>query len=441
MITIALVGRSNVGKSTLFNRLSISARSIVSPQLNVTRDRKLGIGRIADIQFNLLDTPGIETFVQKKEQLQNKVFSSVNDGIQEADIIAFVIDGTVGFTSLDESIYRYIRHKKNIILLVNKSDKKILEEKKYNIFSNDRIVYISGLNGSGILDLYNIIFSFKNFFDIFSNNNLTKKDYINITIIGRPNAGKSSFINKLLGKERLVIGEEAGITRDAIEIKWNYKDKNICLIDTAGLRRKSRIQEELEHFSVNDTIANIKKSDVVLMLLDGTNYLENQDLKIIGLVQQIGKSMVLVINKVDLLDKCLKEIEADVKYKFRLFAEVPVIFVSALKDPDLTAVVDSALEVYDIASQKISTGKLNSWLQKAIKLQKPPLMSNKRPLKLKYCICLGTNPIKIRIFCNNSSQVPTHYKRYLENSFLKYFSITGISVKFYFTSGENPYVK
>jgi GTPase len=437
---IALVGRPNVGKSTLFNRLSTEKKAIVHDQPGVTRDRKYSNAQIGPQEFIIIDTPGLEE--AEEDRLEYKMMQQTLSAIAEADLVCLIVDGRDGITPIDKVFANLIRkNNDNYVLIVNKCEREIHLDQEYYKLGFKDIAQISAEHNIGMMGLYEIIV--KNLPDTEESKDIEESENaIKIVIAGRPNAGKSTFVNALIKEQRLLTGPEAGITRESIEIKWQYKDANLVLIDTAGLRRKSVVSEKLEKLSTSDTINSIKFANIVLLMLDSTKALEQQDLVIANHVINEGRCLVLVVNKSDLIEN-KKKFKEELEYKLSTHLahvkNIPVIFISATKAQNLNKVLDAAITLYEVWNKKIKTNKLNEWLIAASEQHPLPLKKNGRRIKLKYITQIKTRPPTFKLFSNDPSKISPAYNRYLINSLREAFDIPGVPIRLEFTKSKNPY--
>ncbi|OEY86515.1 ribosome biogenesis GTPase Der [Wolbachia pipientis] len=429
-IKIAIVGLPNAGKSTLFNRLVGRKRAaIVSDIPGVTRDRKEGIARISDLEFKIIDTGGWDsTILQIIEQIEYSFL--------DADMIFFIVDARVeDYQNQELAKWLKIRTDHPLILIANKCENPELVNVNYLKFFNfNEIVYISAEHNLGMVDLYEAIV--KNL-----NNGIqpliAKDTNLRIAIIGRPNVGKSTFLNSLLMDNRVIVSPEPGTTHDSIDVTYNYKGETITLIDTAGIRRKV---DMLESKFIEKSIESIKRSHVVILMLDSLLGIEQQDLFIGEIAIREGKGIVVVLNKWDLINKNDRsKIIKFVKQQeiSRLFLEVPVVTISALKNMRCSEVLDRCLEINLFLNKKIGTAKLNKWLSSV----HPHHLIKGKVVKMKYIVQIGTTPPAFSLICNIPEVVNESYKRYLINQLSKSFFISGIPVRLRFKKNKNPYIK
>ena len=441
---VALVGRPNVGKSTLFNRLSIRKRAIVHDLPGVTRDRKYADAKIGPMLFRIVDTPGLEESEEGK--LEHRMMQQTMQAIMEADLVCLIVDNISGITPADKFFANFIRkYAKNYIVIANKSEKRFVHDKEFYTLGFGDPVPISAEHGQGLADLYDAIAAKIDTEDVVAISNPETSNSVQIVIVGRPNAGKSTFVNAILGDERLLTGPEAGITRESIEIEWKYKNHSLKLIDTAGLRKRANVTKSLEKLSTGDTIGSIKFANTVILMLDSTIALEHQDLSIANYVIEEGRSLVIAVNKWDLI-KLRRDYEKEFTYKLeKLLPQVkgiPVVFMSAINQDKTNEVLDKAIEIYNLWNKKITTSKLNEWL--AFATQNHPLPIQKklgRRVRLKYVTQIKSRPPTFKFFSNDPDSITEAYTKYLLNSLRESFSMPGVPIRMYFAKTDNPYSK
>ncbi|GAB4163243.1 MAG: ribosome biogenesis GTPase Der [Rickettsiaceae bacterium] len=441
---VALVGRPNVGKSTLFNRLSVGKKAIVHDKPGVTRDRKYADAKLGPMEFTVVDTPGLEESEEGK--LEHRMMQQTMVSIAEADLVCLVVDNEAGITPADKFFAEFVRkYSKNHIVIANKSEKKFNHDKEYYKLGFGDPVPISAEHGQGLADLYDAIAAKV---DIDSGELISdpiKGDCLQIVIAGRPNAGKSTFVNSIVGDERMLTGPEAGITRESVEVEWEYKGNKIRLIDTAGLRKRANVQYSLEKMSTGDTIGSIKFANTVILMLDATIALEHQDLTIANYVIDQGRSLVIAVNKWDLIRK-KNEYKEEFEYKLETLLPqvkgVSVVYLSAVDNVKTEEVLDQCLAIYQLWNKKIPTSKLNDWL--AFTLDRHPLPLHKklgRRVRIKYVTQIKSRPPTFKFFTNDPESITDAYKRYLLNSLRSDFSMPGVPIRFYFAKSDNPYAK
>ena len=426
---IAIVGRPNVGKSTLFNRLTESRKAIVDDFSGVTRDRHYGKAEWTDKEFTVIDTGG---YVANSEDLfEVAIREQVVIAIEEATVILFMVDVTTGITDLDDDIANLLRKsKKPVFVVVNKVDNTALENEAsvFYSFGLGEIYTISSMTGSGTGDLLDEVV--KHFEDVVEEENTLPK----ITIVGRPNVGKSSLINALIGKDRNIVTPIAGTTRDSIHIHYNQYGHEFMFIDTAGLRKKTKVKENIEFYSVMRTIKALEDSDVVMLMLDAQEGLEAQDINIFHLAEKNKKGIVILVNKWDLIeknDKTMKAFEEQIKQKLQPFTDVPILFVSVLNKQRIFKAIETALEVQKNRGKKIPTSKLNDVLLPIIEAFPPPATKGKY-IKIKYITQLNGVAPMFAFFCNLPQYIKEPYKRFIENKLRENFDFSGVPIQIYF---------
>lgn len=429
---VAIVGRPNVGKSTLFNRLVQRREAIVDSVSGVTRDRHYGKSDWNGKEFSVIDTGGYA--VGSDDIFEEEIRKQVNLAIDEADIIVFVVDVEDGITPMDAEVAKLLRKvKKPIFIAVNKVDNAMRDADAvefYNLGLGDYHT-ISSINGSGTGDLL----------DALSKKmpepeavNLEKEELPRFAVVGRPNAGKSSFINALIGEDRNIVTNIAGTTRDSIDTKYNRFGFDFNLVDTAGIRKKSRVKEDLEFYSVMRAVRSIEYSDVIILVVDATRGFEGQDQNIFWLAEKNRKGVVILINKWDLVEKetnTMRDYEAKVKEQIAPFTDVPIIFISALTKQRLFKAIETAVEVFENRKNRISTSKFNETMLEIVKNNPPPAIKGKF-VKIKYCMQLPTQTPQFAFFCNLPQYVRDPYKRFLENKLREIYNFSGVPITIYF---------
>jgi GTP-binding protein len=426
---IAIVGRPNVGKSTLFNRLTESRKAIVDDLSGVTRDRHYGSAEWTDKTFTVIDTGG---YVANSEDVfEAAIREQVVIAIEEATVLLFMVDVTTGITDLDDEIASLLRRsKKPVFIVVNKVDNTALENETsvFYSFGLGEIYSISSMTGSGTGDLLDDVI--KHFEDVPEEENSLPK----ITIVGRPNVGKSSLINALIGKERNIVTPIAGTTRDSIHIHYNQFGHEFMFIDTAGLRKKTKVKENIEFYSVMRTIKALEEADVVILMIDAVEGLESQDVNIFHLAEKNKKGIVILVNKWDLIEKnnqTVKTFEEQIRMKLQPFTDVPIIFISALNKQRIFQSIETALEVYKNRAKKVPTSKLNDVMLPIIENYPPPSMKGKY-IKIKYVTQINATSPMFAFFCNLPQYVKEPYKRFIENKLRENFDFKGVPIQIYF---------
>lgn len=431
--TVAIVGRPNVGKSTFFNRLLEQRKAIVDDVSGVTRDRQYGVADWNGKSFNIIDTGG---FVPESEDVfEKEIGKQVLIAVEEANAMLFMVDAATGITDLDESMADVLRRTaKPVFLVVNKVDnhERLLEATEFYGLGFDNIYFLSAMSGSGtgeLLDAIAALITEEQVAAIDAEAALPK-----FAIIGQPNTGKSSLLNALIGQERTIVSDIAGTTRDTIHTHYNLFQKEFVLIDTAGIRRKTKVHEDLEFYSVIRAIKAMDEADVCLLLLDAEKGITQQDLNIFSLAVKKGKGILLLVNKWDKMEKATntaRDYENELKKRIAPFSDVPIIFISALEKLRIHKAIEIALEVYDNKQRKVPTSELNEVMLKAIAAYQPPVVRG-NPIKIKYVTQLPTHVPSFAFFCNFPDDVKQPYKNYLENQLRQHFNFTGVPVRLFF---------
>jgi GTP-binding protein len=431
--TVAIVGRPNVGKSTLFNRLLEQRKAIVDDVSGVTRDRQYGVADWNGKVFNVIDTGG---FVAGSDDVfEKEIAKQVLVAVEEANAILFMVDAATGMTDLDDSMAAVLRKStKPVFLTVNKVDnnERLLEASEFYSLGFEHIFFIAATSGSGTGELLDAVAAL-----ITEDASEETKEMAGLpkfAIIGQPNVGKSSLLNALTGEERTIVSDRAGTTRDTIHTHYKLFQKEFILIDTAGIRRKTKVQEDLEFYSVIRAIKAMDEADVCLLLLDAEKGITAQDLNIFSLAAKKGKGIVVLVNKWDLHKKetnTAKEYEKELKQRLAPFTDVPVLFISAKEKTRIFKAVETALQVYENRLQKISTSRLNDVILKAIESYHPPVVRG-HALKIKFVTQLPTAVPSFAFFCNFPDDVKQPYKNYLENKLRENFNLTGVPVRLFF---------
>ena len=465
---VAIVGRPNVGKSTLFNRLVGRKIALVDDTPGVTRDRREAEGRIADLRFRILDTAGFED--RTDGSLEDRMRQQTEAAIRDADIILFMIDARAGVTPLDERFAQVLRKSgKEVHLIGNKAEGKAAEPGLMEAYSLGfgEAVALSAEHGQGLADLHAIISKAVDArtapapqedempevdIDLPEDDGSTEdgpvlrwnpRRYLNIAIVGRPNAGKSTLINTMVGEDRLLTGPEAGITRDSIMVPWEWEGRVINLVDTAGIRRKARVEGKLEKLAVSDSLRSIQYAEIVVLLLDATIPFEKQDLALADLVYREGRAMVIALNKWDLIEDkqaTLAKLREECERLLPQLRGVPLVTISGLQGRNIDRLMQAVFRIEKAWNTHISTAKLNRWLGATVERHPPPAVSGRR-LKLRYMTQAKMRPPSFIIFASRSEAVPTSYQRYLINSMRETFDMPGTPIRLWLRSGKNPYAK
>lgn len=429
--TVAITGRPNVGKSTLFNRLLEQRKAIVDDVSGVTRDRQYGIADWAGKTFNVIDTGG---FVAHSDDVfEKEIRKQVHIAIEEANAIIFMCDVSTGITSLDEEMAELLRRSpKPVYLVVNKVDNhaRLLEASEFYGLGFEKMFTISSISGTGTGELLDAITS--SIHD--REENAEQESLPKFAIIGQPNVGKSSLLNALIGKERTIVSEVAGTTRDSIHTTYKLFNKEFILIDTAGIRRKTKVNEDLEFYSVIRAIKAIDEADICLLLLDAKNGITAQDLNIFSQAVRKGKGIVILVNKWDTVEKqtnTARDYEKLLKNKLAPFTDVPIMFISAKEKVRILQSMEMALKVYENRKRRIPTSQLNDTMLKAVEAYHAPVVRG-HPIKIKYVTQLPTAIPSFAFFCNFPDDIKTPYKNYLENKLREAFDFTGVPVRIFF---------
>lgn len=452
---VAIIGRPNVGKSTLFNRLIGRQSALVDPTPGVTRDRREGEGKLGSLQFTVLDTAGLadSTAVNVEEQMQQQTLKAIKD----ADVILFLIDAREGVTPLDESFAQLIRRlHSRVILVANKCESKASSHgllEAYRLGFGEPVA-VASEHGIGFPDLEGAINGLYEKFGLSNRyveekppieEEIDRKDIysepLQLAIVGRPNVGKSTMINSLLGSERVITGPEPGITRDAISILWNWKNNKIKLIDTAGMRRKARISERLEKMSVADTLEAIRFAHVVVLVVDATMMPERQDLVIARHVIDEGRAIVIAVNKCDSLQNMSEALDVlfdRIEISLPQIRGVPVVTLSAIKHQGMQKLLKEVINAYELWNKRIGTASLNKWLQRAVEIHPPPVSRGRR-IRIRYITQTKTRPPTFAIFASRPAGLPESYVRYLINGIRVKFTLPGIPIRISLRRPANPY--
>ncbi|KHJ38234.1 GTPase Der [Pedobacter glucosidilyticus] len=426
---VAIVGRPNVGKSTLYNRLTETRKAIVDDMSGVTRDRHYGLAEWTNKNFTVIDTGG---YVANSEDVfEAAIREQVLIAIEEATVIIFMVDVTTGITDLDDEIASVLRKsKKPVLVAVNKVDNYQLQSDatEFYSFGLGEIHCVSSMSGSGTGDLLDEVAKHLED-DVEETDSLPK-----FAIVGRPNVGKSSMINALIGKDRNIVTDIAGTTRDSIHIHYNQFGHEFMLIDTAGLRKKTKVRENIEFYSVMRTIKALEEADVVILMIDAAEGIESQDINIFHLAEKNKKGLVLVINKWDVIEKdhkTAKAFEAKIHEKIAPFTDIPIIFTSVTEKQRIFKTVEAAVKVFENKTKKIPTSKLNDILLPIIEKTPPPAIKGKH-IKIKYITQINASSPMFAFFCNLPQYIKEPYKRFLENKLREHFDFSGVPIQIFF---------
>jgi GTP-binding protein len=450
MLKLAIVGRPNVGKSTLFNRLAGKKLAIVDDRPGVTRDRRFGTGRLGDLDLELIDTAGFEDVTD--DSLEARMRAQTERALAQAQVVLFVIDAREGVVPLDELFAGVLRRSgKPVIVVANKSEGRAGDVGALEAFSLGfgEAVSISAEHGEGLGDLYAAVAALEaaptddddDDDDDFAADRADKP--IRIAVIGRPNAGKSTLVNRLIGEDRLLTGPEAGITRDSVSVDWDWQGRRIRLVDTAGLRRKARIEEKLEQLSTQDTIRSLTFAEVVVLVMDATHPFETQDLTIADLVEREGRALVFVLAKWDLVEDPGARLKAFIERADEMLPQLrgaQVVALSAETGRGLDRLMPAVIKAHADWSTKIKTRDLNDWLKLAVERHPPPAVNGRR-VKPKYMAQTKARPPTFVLFASRADKLPESYRRYLINSIRQSFDLPGTPIRITVKSGANPYAE
>ncbi|MEA3505189.1 MAG: ribosome biogenesis GTPase Der [Bacteroidota bacterium] len=429
---VAIIGRPNVGKSTFFNRLVGGKEAIVDGVSGVTRDRHYGKSDWNGVEFSVIDTGG---YVHGSEDVfEEEIRKQAVIATNEADVILFLVDAKEGLTGMDQDVAKIIRRvKKKVFLVVNKADntRLVQEASEFYALGYDSYYTISAVNGSGTGDILDAVV--KEFDSKLKEE--TDEGIPRIAIVGRPNAGKSSIINAFIGEERNIVTPVAGTTRDTINTRYKAFDFDFYLMDTAGLRKKAKVHEDIEFYSTLRAVRAIENSDVCILMVDATHGIEAQDLTILSLIKENNKALVIVVNKWDLIEKetnTAKDFSLKIREKIAPFNDIPIIFTSALHKTRIHKTLETALEVYKNRGLRITTSQLNEFLLPLIDKTPPPATSRGIYIKIKYTTQLKTPYPAFVLFCNHPKEIKEPYRRFIENQIRKKYNFHGVPITVYF---------
>lgn len=468
-VTVAVVGRPNVGKSTLFNRLVGKKLALVDDTPGVTRDRREAEGRIAELTFRLIDTAGYED--AHGESLESRMRQQTEAAVREADIILFMVDARAGIMPMDEHFAKLLhRSGKKIHLVANKAESKAADPGLAEAWALGfgEPIALSAEHGLGIGDLYAIVAKAIDETAAEGKSKESDQDfpmpmvnvdvsdevddetaelrwdpnrYLNVAIIGRPNTGKSTLVNRLVGEERLLTGPEAGITRDSILVPWEWEGRIINLVDTAGIRRRARVQEKLEKLAVSDSLRSLQYAEVVVLMLDATMPFEKQDLQLADLAEREGRAVVIAVNKWDLIEDkqaTLARLRERCDRLLPQLSGIPLVTMSGLKGQNIPKLMEAIFKVERVWNTRISTARLNRWLAEMTSSHPPPAVSGRR-LKIRYATQAKSRPPTFAVFCSRPDAVPTAYQRYLVNGLREAFDMPGSPIRLFVRGSDNPF--
>jgi GTP-binding protein len=442
--TVAIVGRPNVGKSTLFNRLVGKRLALVDDRPGVTRDRREGEAKLIGLEFRVIDTAGFED--EDAHTLPGRMRQQTEAAVREADAALFMVDAREGLTPLDEEIGRWLRVESTpVIVVANKAEGRAAESGIFEAFRlglGDPIA-ISAEHGEGVADLFEALRPLveRDREEEGGGEEIDENAPLHIAIVGRPNAGKSTLVNTMLGQERMITGPEAGITRDSISLDWEWEGRPVRLVDTAGLRKRAKVDDKLERLSVADTKRSIDYAEVVVLLLDATRGLEVQDLKIASQVIEEGRALILALNKWDVAENAsslFNGVKAALDEGLAQLKGVPLLTVSAKTGKGIDMILKVAFELREAWSKRIPTGELNRWFEAATEANPPPAPRGKR-IKLRYVTQVKSRPPTFVVFGNRTDELPESYRRYLVNALRRDLKLGAVPLRLDFRGRGNPF--
>jgi GTPase len=436
---VAILGRPNVGKSTLFNRLASRRLALVDDRPGVTRDRREGEGRIADLEFRVIDTAGLEE--AESTSLVGRMQAQTERALADADVALLVIDAREGVTEADRHFANWLRRSgKPIVLVANKAEGRAAFPglgEAYRLGLGDPVA-ISAEHGEGLAELYERLAPFSQRDGALA---IERGKALQLAIVGRPNVGKSTLANRLIGEERLLTGPEAGITRDAIAVDWVWRDRPIRLVDTAGLRRKPRVEGKLEQLSVGDALRAIRFAESVILVIDALQPLERQDLTIARLVSEEGRALVIAVSKWDTVEKpaaLLKQLRERASVSLAQLQGIAIVPVSGLTGFGCDALMTGVFATDEVWNRRVATADLNRWLAAVQQRHPPPLVAGRR-LRLRYMTQVNTRPPSFALFASKPEELPDAYRRYLINALRDNFALPGTPIRLMLRKGKNPY--
>jgi len=440
--TVAIVGRPNVGKSTLFNRLVGRKLALVDDRPGVTRDRREGEARLLGLEFRLIDTAGYED--EDPQTLPGRMRAQTEAAVRDADVALFLVDAREGVTPLDSEIARWLRVGATpVVLVANKAEAKVAEAgvlDAYRLGLGDPVP-VSAEHGEGVVDLFEALRPLVEREEAEGSEEGDEAAPLKLAIMGRPNAGKSTLVNRMVGEERLVTGPEAGITRDAITLDWEWQGRSVRLVDTAGLRKRAKITDKLEKLSSADARRAMEHAEVAILLLDATRGLEAQDLRIAEYVIEEGRALIIAINKWDVAENAsslFNGVKAALEEGLAQVKTIPVLTVSAKTGKGIDQLLGAAFELRDQWSRRIGTGELNRWFEAAVETNPPPAPGGKR-IKLRYITQVKTRPPSFVLFGTRVDQLPESYRRYLLNSMRRDLGLGPVPLRLTMRSPSNPF--
>ncbi len=454
--TVAIIGRPNVGKSTLFNRLTGRRRALVDNTPGVTRDRREGEARLEDLRFTVIDTAGLDD-EGPKESLQASMREQTEHALATADVALLLIDGRAGVTPMDSHFARWLRRKDTpLVLVVNKCEARAADPglAEAHGLGLGAPVAFSAEHGLGLAELHERLAPFAEVAAEETNSEDTELEEesdeddgeeeprtLRMAVIGRPNVGKSTLVNRLMGEERMLTGPEPGVTRDAIAVAWNHEGREVELYDTAGLRRRARVTERIEKMSVEDTLRAVRFAHVVVLVLDAEVILEKQDLSIADMVETQGRALVIVINKWDLVKnkaEMRRGLRERLDHDLPQLRGLPFVTLSGLTGKGVGGLMSAVIKAYDVWNTRVPTARLNRWLEIMTEQHPPPAASGRR-LRLRYMTQIKARPPTFALFANKPGKLPESYIRYLANGLRDDFALAGTPLRIHLRKGRNPY--
>ncbi len=443
-LTVAIVGRPNVGKSTLFNRLVGKRVALVDNQPGVTRDRREGSASLGPLQFRAIDTAGLDE--AEGGSLEQRMMAQTDAAVDEADIVLLMYDARAGVTPLDSHFAQRLRAQNaQVILVANKCESSKGQSGIYDGFAlgfGDPVP-VSAEHGEGMSDLYDALTDRVPDDLIYDEDEDVQDRPMHIAIVGRPNVGKSTLVNYLVGEDRVLTGPEAGITRDSIAIEWSWKGRKIRLFDTAGMRRRAKVADKVEKLSVADAQRAVRFAEVVVLLLDAQSPMEKQDLQIASAVVEEGRALVIALNKWDLVKDrkgAMRRLDDRLETSLPQVKGVNVVTLSALTGKGIDTLMPAVEEAYRLWNLRVGTSDLNRWLEGMVEKHPPPAVRG-RPLRLRYAAQIKVRPPTFAVFASRPDAVPDSYTRYLENGLREVFGLGGVPLRVLLRKGKNPYVK
>jgi GTP-binding protein len=443
--TVAIVGRPNVGKSTLFNRLVGKRLALVDNRPGVTRDRREGEARLLGLEFRVIDTAGFED--EDPASLPGRMRRQTEAAVRDADAALFLVDAREGLTPLDEEIGRWLRVETTpVIVIANKAEGQAAES---GIFEAYRLglgepLAISAEHGEGVADLFEALRPHVEHEHFEADDDENEGEHqLHLAVVGRPNAGKSTLVNRMLGEERMITGPEAGITRDSISLNWEWDGRPVQLVDTAGLRKRAKVEDKLERLSVADTKRAIDYAEVVVVLLDATRGLEAQDLKIAAQVIEEGRALIIALNKWDVAEHAsslFNGVKAALGEGLAQLRDVPLLTISGKTGKGIDTILKVAFELREAWSRRVPTGELNRWFEQAIEANPPPAPKGQR-IKLRYITQVKTRPPTFVVFGNRLEELPESYRRYLLNAMRRDLGLGPVPLRLDFRGRSNPFDK